>query len=228
MSSVAIPQVTGVGSSSNRFYASFAEFPPTGETSVIYVDQDASTSYLWDGAMYDQLGGSGGGPSTTDDLPEGSTNLYYTNTRADARIAAHVALSDPHSQYMTEPETAADVDSAISVHAALINPHNTSLGYISDVELASVATGDLMYYNGSKWVNTPLEEISMPEYTTLIDEVDATTTYIGYALPGTSQSVEEWRIKRISVDGDITEIEYAGGSKDFVNNWDERDTYTYE
>jgi len=32
--------------------------------------------------------GTGANQINTDDLPEGSTNLYYTNTRADARIAA--------------------------------------------------------------------------------------------------------------------------------------------
>lgn len=29
---------------------------------------------------------------TTDDVPEGTTNLYYTDARADARIAAHDTL----------------------------------------------------------------------------------------------------------------------------------------
>ena len=32
-------------------------------------------------------------PSTTDDLPEGSSNLYFTNSRADARIAAAVDVT---------------------------------------------------------------------------------------------------------------------------------------
>ena len=38
-------------------------------------------------------GGGGGGSSiaSTDDLTEGSTNLYFTNARADARIAANTS-----------------------------------------------------------------------------------------------------------------------------------------
>lgn len=32
-------------------------------------------------------------PATTDDLPEGVTNLYYTNARADGRIAAAIGVS---------------------------------------------------------------------------------------------------------------------------------------
>lgn len=40
----------------------------------------------------------------TDGIPEGSSNLYYTNPRAqsiaDARIANHVSQSNPHPQYL--------------------------------------------------------------------------------------------------------------------------------
>lgn len=44
----------------------------------------------------------------TDDIAEGAANLYYTDTRADARAAAavatHVAAADPHPQYLTPAE----------------------------------------------------------------------------------------------------------------------------
>lgn len=45
------------------------------------------------------------GTRSTSDLPEG-TNLYYTDVRADARIAEHVALADPHAQYLLEADAA--------------------------------------------------------------------------------------------------------------------------
>jgi len=56
----------------------------------------------------------------TDSLSEGSSNLYFTNTRADARIAA------------------------------------ASIGALSDVTLSSTTTGDILRYNGSAFVNEPL------------------------------------------------------------------------
>ena len=56
----------------------------------------------------------------TDDLTEGSTNLYFTNARADARIAA------------------------------------ASIGDLTDVTLTSTTTGDILRYNGSAFVNEPL------------------------------------------------------------------------
>jgi hypothetical protein len=45
------------------------------------------------------VGGGGGSIESTDELAEGATNLYYTDVRADARIAAAVlnALSDVHT-----------------------------------------------------------------------------------------------------------------------------------
>lgn len=50
------------------------------------------------------------GIATTDALPEGTVNLYYTDARADARaaaaIAAHIAEADPHTQYATTTELA--------------------------------------------------------------------------------------------------------------------------
>ena len=44
---------------------------------------DTDILYIWDGAAWQQAGAS-----NSDDLTEGSTNLFFTNARADARIAA--------------------------------------------------------------------------------------------------------------------------------------------
>ena len=54
---------------------------------------------------------------TTDNLTEGSTNLYFTNTRADARISA------------------------------------ASLNNLGDVTITSANTGESLVWNGSAWIN---------------------------------------------------------------------------
>ena len=54
---------------------------------------------------------------TTDNLTEGSTNLYFTNTRADARIGA------------------------------------SSINSLSDVTITSANTGESLVWNGSAWIN---------------------------------------------------------------------------
>ena len=68
---------------------------------------------------------------------------------------------------------------------------------------------------------------SVYEYTTKVDEVDANTTYIGEATPGTATSEAKWRIKKISVSGTVTSISWAGGSRSFDQIWDNRLSLSY-
>lgn len=56
---------------------------------------------------------------------------------AASAVAAHVALSDPHSQYMTVSEADAATSSAIGTHVAASNPHSQYLK-IADVVAAPV------------------------------------------------------------------------------------------
>ncbi len=68
-------------------YANLAAFPGTGVTSIIYVALDTNKIYRWSGSAYVEVSAS---PGTTDSITEGTTNLYYTQTRVDARITALV------------------------------------------------------------------------------------------------------------------------------------------
>jgi hypothetical protein len=74
-------------------YANAAARPATGETGKLYLTLDNNKVYRWSGSTYVEIVAS---PSSTDSVTEGSTNLYYTNTRVDTRIAATSinALSD--------------------------------------------------------------------------------------------------------------------------------------
>lgn len=62
-------------------YSALASFPGTGETGKIYVDTTTKKIYRWSGSAYVEISPS---PGSTDAVPEGSTNLYYTNARASA------------------------------------------------------------------------------------------------------------------------------------------------
>lgn len=58
---------------------------------------------------------------------------------------------------------------------------------------------------------------------------DGTFLYRGEAVPGTAESDNLWRIRRIDIassDGDVTEI-WADGNASFTKVWDDRLTYTY-
>ena len=61
----------------------------------------------------------------------------------------------------------------------------------------------------------------------IIDEVDSTTTYIGYAPVGTPTTVSQWKIKKLRTVGVIIYIEYAGGKETYANKWDDRAIITY-
>jgi hypothetical protein len=65
-------------------YNGTSAFPSTGETGKIYVDTSTNKTHRWTGSTYIEISPS---PGTTDDVAEGSTNLYFTNARADARVA---------------------------------------------------------------------------------------------------------------------------------------------
>ena len=61
--------------------ADFASLPPVGVASTIYVTIDDGKTYRWGGSAYAEISAS---PGSTDAVPEGSTNLYFTTARAEA------------------------------------------------------------------------------------------------------------------------------------------------
>jgi hypothetical protein len=66
-------------------FASLAAFPVTGTAGIIYVALDTNKVYRWSGSTYTEISPS---PGTTDAVPEGATNKYYTDERVDDRAAA--------------------------------------------------------------------------------------------------------------------------------------------
>ncbi len=82
------------------------------------------------------------------------------------------------------------------------------------------AAGDVSTGRRLKYVqNVPLA--------TIIDEVDANTTYIGNSKPGTATNLPLWRIKKIYTSGTVTSITFANGKDSFEATWDNRLTETY-
>jgi len=52
-------------------------------------------------------------------------------------------------------------------------------------------------------------------------------TYVGDAPVGSLTSAAAWRIKRITVSGDLATIEWADGNQSFDNVWDSRAALSY-
>lgn len=60
-----------------------------------------------------------------------------------------------------------------------------------------------------------------------VDVASATVTYQGWASPGTATSAASWRIRKITVSGNITSILYADGDTLYNNIWDNRAALSY-
>jgi hypothetical protein len=60
-------------------FANVASLPVTGESGKIYVALNTGRIYRWSGSAYFEISTP---PANTDAVPEGSSNLYFTNARA--------------------------------------------------------------------------------------------------------------------------------------------------
>jgi hypothetical protein len=75
-------------------YSNLAGFPGTGTSGKIYVAIDTGKTYRWSGSVYVEISAS---PGSTDSVTEGSTNLYFTNSRARQSISVSQNLTYDNS-----------------------------------------------------------------------------------------------------------------------------------
>jgi hypothetical protein len=145
-------------------------------------------------------------------------SAYDLSFDINGAISLHEAEADPHPQYTTTVEVQTEVTSAISA---------TPLNDLFDVTVRFPADGDVLFYEASEWKNKNLEELTVPDYTTQVDDAGSGVTYIGQAQPGTLVADASWKIKKVTETGDDLKVEYADGTKDFDKVWNDRATYTY-
>lgn len=81
-------------------YANLAAFPGTGETGKMYVALDTNKVYRWSGSAYVEISGS---PGSTDAVPEGASNLYFTAARVLATVLS--GLSTATNAVITASDT---------------------------------------------------------------------------------------------------------------------------
>jgi len=119
-------------------YANLAAFPATGSTGIIYVALDTSKIYRWSGSAYVEISPS---PGSTDAVPEGSTNLYYTEARVSANttVVSKAPLASP--VFTGNPQaptpTAGDNDTSIATTAFVTTADNA----VKSQLIGSASTG---------------------------------------------------------------------------------------
>lgn len=80
-------------------YSTKTSFPSTGTTGVIYVALDTNKVWRWSGSTYIEISGS---PGTTDAVPEGVTNLYYTTARMQSGLVGYpINVFNNNAGYLT-------------------------------------------------------------------------------------------------------------------------------
>jgi hypothetical protein len=82
----------------------------------------------------------------TDSIPEGATNLYYTDTRFDSRLATK--STDDVAEGTNFYYTVARANSAIDARLA-----TTTIDSLQDITVTGVTAGQVLKWNGSAWVN---------------------------------------------------------------------------
>lgn len=71
-------------------YPMLTDFPEFGETGKIYVDISNGRIYRWSGSVYIEVSSR---PPSTNEVPEGTSNQYFTIPRARASLSAGLDLS---------------------------------------------------------------------------------------------------------------------------------------
>lgn len=118
-------------------YANLAAFPATGESGKIYVALDTGKIYRWSGSAYAEISPS---PGSTDAVPEGATNKYFTVARVLATFLTglSVATGGP----------IVDTDTVLAAFGKLQNQMNlkanlsgaTFTGTINEAPIATMAS----------------------------------------------------------------------------------------
>lgn len=86
-----------------RQFDDFGDFPFPGADSTIYIADDTGNLYRWNGSAYDLSVAGAGTLSNSDELPEGVSNLYYTDARVQTKV---------NTMYGTAADTICEGDDA--------------------------------------------------------------------------------------------------------------------
>ena len=105
--------------------ANSAALPGTGETSKIYITLDNNKVYRWSGSSYVEIVAT---PGSTDSVSEGSTNLYFTNTRARSAVSANTASGVSYNSSTGAFSLASIPNSSLANNSITINGSSISLG----------------------------------------------------------------------------------------------------
>lgn len=136
-------------------YANLASFPVSGESGKIYVAVDTNLTYRWSGSAYVQIasgavasvnGASGVVVLDTDDISEGASNFYYTESRFNTSLSGKTTtdLGEGTNLYFTDAraKTAAVVNSTAGSETDQAASVSSMKSYVASEVSAAAPTFD--------------------------------------------------------------------------------------
>lgn len=161
-------------------YATTAQFPATGEGGKIYIAINQGTAanptrqYRWTGSVYAEINPS---PGTTDALAEGSTNLYFNESRVRNTVLTGLSLASSAAVAATDSVLAAfgKLQAQLGLKAPLDSPaltgnptaptpaaddNDTSIATTAHVKAAMALFG--VGANTPEWPKTTLNDFTVP------------------------------------------------------------------
>ena len=138
-------------------YAATSNFPATGETGKIYIAingasaADPTKQYRWTGTAYSEITSS---PGSTDAVPEGSGNLYFTAARVRSTVLTGLSLASSAAVAATDT-----VLTAFGKIQARLNLLGTAANANVQISKTDTTAGALMSVGGFGLGATALSDI---------------------------------------------------------------------
>ncbi len=132
-------------------YNNLAAFPATGTAGKIYVALDTNKTYRWGGSAYTEISPS---PGSTDAVPEGSTNLYFTNARASAAAPVQSVAGKTGAVTLAKGDVGlANVDNTSDANKPVSSATATALANKLSIDTASQGLTGTQQANGQTNLN---------------------------------------------------------------------------
>ncbi|PJJ79972.1 hypothetical protein [Mucilaginibacter auburnensis] len=130
-------------------YVNLAGLPATGETGKIYITLNDNAQYRWSGSTYVLLVAS---PGSTDAVPEGSTNKYFTTSRVLSTLLSGVNFLNTAAVSATDSILGAIGKLQAQINGLLKVPAGGTAGQI----LAKIDNAD----GNAEWIDAPVGGIA--------------------------------------------------------------------
>lgn len=131
-------------------YSNVGAFPVAGEAGKIYVALDSGLVYRWGGTGYVEISAS---PGSTDAVPEGATNKYFTAARvldtvlSGLSLATGTAITAADSVLLAFGKLQKQITDAVGTLSAHINnvsnPHGTTKSHVGLGDVDNVSAANL-------------------------------------------------------------------------------------